>query len=188
MTWKSSISQPIQTVVHIRQQLIYTMKAQQKPNQHTSWIHGTCQKSPAFHKENSRLCEILKGNTVKLRTQIQNKLAINLSERCHGQICKAFDKYGNDTYLIRNKLTFAADAIGIQISCQKVHGGDGDQEDNNLFHGDRYHQQEDSVNSQNETGCTLVKDFVLPPKVKGKIKLTKAESNAVENGVLRPQQ
>ncbi|CAC5416082.1 unnamed protein product [Mytilus coruscus] len=37
---------------------------------------------------------------------------------------------------------------------------------------------------QNETGCTLVTDFVLPSnmsKVKGKIKLTKAESNAVEN-------
>ncbi|CAC5368605.1 unnamed protein product [Mytilus coruscus] len=34
---------------------------------------------------------------------------------------------------------------------------------------------------QNETGCTLVTDFVLASKVKGKIKLTKAESNAVEN-------
>ncbi|CAG2198088.1 unnamed protein product [Mytilus edulis] len=64
-----------------------------------------------FIKKNSRLCEILKGNTVKLRTQIQNKLAIDLSERCHGEICKAFDKYGNDIDLIRNKLTFAADAI-----------------------------------------------------------------------------
>lgn len=64
-----------------------------------------------FIKKNRRLCEILKGNTVKLRTQIQNKLAIDLSERCHGEICKAFDKYGNDIDLIRNKLTFAADAI-----------------------------------------------------------------------------
>ncbi|XP_071138474.1 uncharacterized protein [Mytilus edulis] len=38
-----------------------------------------------------------------------------------------------------------------------------------------------SGHCQNETGCTLVTDFVLPSKVKGKIKFSKAESNAVEN-------
>ncbi|CAC5371640.1 unnamed protein product [Mytilus coruscus] len=66
-------------------------------------------------KKNSRLSEILKGNTAKLRTQIQNKLAIDLSERCHGEICKAFEKYGNDIDLIRNKLTFALMQLSIAI-------------------------------------------------------------------------
>ncbi len=64
-----------------------------------------------YIKKHKELPGILKGNTVKIRTQMQNKLAIDLSERCHAEICKAFTKYGNDLNMVRNKLTFAADAI-----------------------------------------------------------------------------
>lgn len=64
-----------------------------------------------FIKKNKNLSTILKGKTVKVRTQMQNKLAIDLAERCHSEICQAFKKYGNDINKVRNKLTYAADAI-----------------------------------------------------------------------------
>lgn len=64
-----------------------------------------------FIKKHKDLPQILKGNTVKIRTKMQNLLATDLAERCHGEICKAFKMYDGDTDKIRNKLTYAADAI-----------------------------------------------------------------------------
>ena len=42
---------------------------------------------------------------------MQNLLTNYLAERRHGEICKAFKMYDGDTDKIRNKLTYAADAI-----------------------------------------------------------------------------
>ncbi|CAC5380703.1 unnamed protein product [Mytilus coruscus] len=107
----------IQTVVHIRLQMNCMKKALHKLNQLTRLIPDTFQKDHRlFIEKNSTSSEILKGNTAILRTQIQNKLVIDLSERFHGEICKAFAKYGNDIDFMRNKLTFAADAI-VHVDC-----------------------------------------------------------------------
>ena len=64
-----------------------------------------------FIKKNKDLPSMLKGRTAKIRTKMQNNLAIDLSERCHAEVCEAFKKYPNDFNLIRNKLSYAADAI-----------------------------------------------------------------------------
>ena len=64
-----------------------------------------------FIKKNKDLPSVLKGNTVKARTRMQNNLAIDLSERCHAEICKAFTKHGDNKDLIRNKLSYVVDAV-----------------------------------------------------------------------------